>query len=344
MNTLWLEILILQNLIGYSFAIANMFIGSYNIRDLGKMKEDSAITHGHKAFGLIGSFFFYAILLQYIIIIIQEGIINTIFYSNSGPTRVNILTGALLGVILFTIKAFYSIFKKKVIYKYGQILGFFGFIGWSLFYWTVFIKYYSDIINYILPIIGMEITQFIFAAILPILIGLCIFLGVLVIRERKSDKGKWISRQITFILHGITFGYEKTANDLLGTPALFRFVVPRTHEFVKKLINGFNLNIDELKQLNVSDAVELFTNKINSIRMSERIKIKWESEKILSIKSINCSTAKIQNIANQNSYNNAICPWAIMIASLINICTGKDLEIGDSEFSNKNAKIRLKID
>jgi hypothetical protein len=50
---LWVELMILQTIIGYCFALANEFIGLYNIRDLNLMKGDFTIVKYHKRYGWI---------------------------------------------------------------------------------------------------------------------------------------------------------------------------------------------------------------------------------------------------------------------------------------------------
>ena len=58
---LWVELLILQTIIGYCFVIANDCIGIYNIRDLNNMKGDLTFVKAHKWIGRIETLFFYAI-------------------------------------------------------------------------------------------------------------------------------------------------------------------------------------------------------------------------------------------------------------------------------------------
>ena len=41
---LWIELMVLQTIIGYCFVLANVFIGLFNIRDLNLMKGDFAIV------------------------------------------------------------------------------------------------------------------------------------------------------------------------------------------------------------------------------------------------------------------------------------------------------------
>jgi len=61
---LWIELLIIQTLVGYCFVIANDFIGIYNIKDLNEMKGDLTFVKYHKLFGRIEISIFYIITVQ----------------------------------------------------------------------------------------------------------------------------------------------------------------------------------------------------------------------------------------------------------------------------------------
>lgn len=61
---LWIELMILQTIIGYCFVLANEFIGIYNIRDLNLMKGDFIIKKFHKRYGWIEILIFYALFAQ----------------------------------------------------------------------------------------------------------------------------------------------------------------------------------------------------------------------------------------------------------------------------------------
>ena len=155
---------------------------------------------------------------------------------------------------------------------------------------------------------------------------------------------KWSVHQIAFILHGITFGYEGAAKDLLGTPALFKYVIPKSYKFLEKMMEdvlGFDL--DELQKMNVNQALEVFMKKSAEIGMAEKIKIKWLSDREFIVESINCSTAKVRSVMNPEELENAICPWAIMAASVVNKSINKDLEIAPSEFNEIGALTKLTI-
>ena len=61
---LWADLLIMQTIIGYSFVIANVSIGLFNVKDLNKMKGDIIFVRAHKLIGRIESFFFYSLTIQ----------------------------------------------------------------------------------------------------------------------------------------------------------------------------------------------------------------------------------------------------------------------------------------
>ena len=119
----------------------------------------------------------------------------------------------------------------------------------------------------------------IWAAILPFPIGIAMFLGVLAAHGRTGSENRFSIHQIAFILHGITFGYEKTARDLLGSPALFQYVIPKTYAFLTKLMDVMGLEIAKLQGMNVTDAMEEFMKKAAQIGMAEKIVIHWEDSR-----------------------------------------------------------------
>ena len=125
-------------------------------------------------------------------------------------------------------------------------------------------------------VIGFVPSSMIWAAILPFPIGIAMFLGVLAAHGRTGSENRFSIHQIAFILHGITFGYEKTARDLLGSPALFQYVIPKTYAFLTKLMDVMGLEIAKLQGMNVTDAMEEFMKKAAQIGMAEKIVIHWE--------------------------------------------------------------------
>ncbi len=346
---LWADLLIFQTLIGYCFVVANESIGLYNIRDLNNMKGDLVFVRAHKLIGWIETTFFYAIAIQCMIMVIMFAMVpgfSDTYVNVTTTTGWHFLIGGIGGSVLFTFKFIVAHFFKDTIYKYGWLIGPIGFLGWSLAHFTSVINYYF----LVLPSPGYSITfpvipqSFIFAVILPIPIGVAIFLGVLAKRGSNEGTNRWSVHQIAFILHGITFGYEGAAKDLLGTPALYKYVVPKTYGFLEKMMEdvlGFNL--EELEKMSVNQSLDLFMKKSAEIGMAEKIKIKWHSDKEFSVESINCSTAKVRSVMKPEELENAICPWAIMAAAIVNKSIDKDLEIAASEFNEIGAVTKLTI-
>lgn len=340
---LWVELIVLQSIIGYCFAIANGSIGIYNIKDLNLMKGDIVTVKAHKLFGRIESTLFYAITVQCIMMMIPGGILNPGFYNIGSTAGIHVIIGGISGNILFGIKFVNAAFRKNTIYKYGQILGPIGFIGWSLPHWTSLVNYYF----YAVPVHQLPIfiipKNFIISAILPIPIGLCLFLTVLVYKGGAKGQKRFDIHQIAFILHGITFGYERAARDLLGEPALFKYVVPKTYQFLETMMHFMGFDIRELESMNLNEAMDEFMKRAAKINMAEKIKVKWKSDKIFEVESINCSTAIVRSSIKPEELENAICPWAIIAATIVNKITNKDLEIEPSEFNEIGAKTTLKI-
>lgn len=344
MAGLWVELLILQTMIGYCFVVANAFIGFYNAKDLNKMKGDLVFVKYHKRFGRIEVLLFYAITVQCLYMFYQHVILgDPLLYRPSGVWAHSWI-GGFLAFVLMTFKFIYAKWKKDEIYKYGHIIGPIGFIGWNLAHWTSLYNFYfvvnpsADAPTSIVP------NSIIWAGIVPIFIGISLFLIVLYQRgvERK-EKGRFAFNQIAFILHGITFGYEKSAKELLGTPALFKFVVPRTYEFIEKMMTMSGFDMKKFESLNVPDAMKEFMKMASKIGMAEKIKVNWESENTFTIKSINCSTAAVRSVMSPEELTNAICPWAIFTASIVNKVTGKELKIEPSKFDEIGAETRLTI-
>lgn len=351
MGLLWAELLILQTMIGYCFVIANACIGIYNIRDLNNMKGDIVIVKAHKWIGWIESTFFYAITIQCLTMVVLSWIdplvdVSSVYVNVSSTQGWHAMIGGIVGFSLFTFKFTIARHFKDIIYKWGQYIGPIGFVGWSIAHFTSMINFYFMVrpamgyatIIYVLP------QYFVFAVLLPIPIGIAIFLGILVKRGGTEGTDRWSVHQIAFILHGITFGYEGAAKELLGTPALFKYVIPKSYKFLEKMMEdvlGFNL--EELERMNVNEALDIFMKKSAEIGMAEKIKIKWLSDKDFIVESVNCSTAKVRSVMDPEELENAICPWAIMAAAIVNKSIGKDLEIAASEFNEIGALTKLSI-
>ncbi len=333
--------MILQAIVGYCFVIANAVIGLANIRDLNNMKGDIPVVKAHKLFGRIEILLFYALTAQCIYMFaVHVQMPDPNLYRPSGVASHSWI-GGFAAVVLVTIKLVFARWKKDQIYKYGQYLGPLGVTGWSLSYWTSLYNYYFVV--KMPPVIGTVPTEFIWAAVIPFPVGIA--LGLFVLRKSGSmgEKGRFAFHQIAFMLHGMTFGYEKSARELLGTPALFKYVVPQTYQFLEKMLKMSGFDIDTLSDLNLNDALKKFQEISADIHMAERIKIDWESEKTFSIESINCSTARVRSVMKPDELTNAICPWAIMAAALVNKVTGKELQIDPSSFNEIGAITRLTI-
>lgn len=346
--SLWIELMILQTLIGYSFALANAFIGLYNIRDLNLMKGDFVIVRNHKRFGWTEIFLFYALFGQCMYMLwahIMAGDPNLLIPSGIWS---HVWIGGFIATFLVTIKFTIARFKKDEIYKYGHILGPLGFIGWSFSHWTSLYNFYFVVLpsweassTIFLPIIP---NSFIWASIIPFFISTGLFLFVLSRKKVKIEEaGRFAFNQIAFILHGITFGYEKSAKELLGTPALFKYVVPQTYEFIERMMKMSGFDMDKLEDMSFPDAMKEFMKMAEKIGMAEKVKIKWESEDTFSVESINCSTARVRSVMSSKELTNAVCPWAIFAASIANKKTGKELKIEPSEFNEIGAKTKLKL-
>jgi hypothetical protein len=339
---LWADLLIMQTIIGYSFVIANVSIGLFNIKDLNKMKGDIIFVRAHKLIGTIETLFFYSLTIQCILMVILTGgdFSNPAMYDLTSGGSLHVVFGGILAFFLFTFKVIIAFFKKDVIYKYGQFIGPIGFIGWSLGHWTSMINYY--ILAAYEPEVFVAPKYFWLGAILPFIIGMVIFLFVLV-KRGGTGKGGFSNHQIAFILHGITFGYEKATKELLGTPALFKYVVPKTWMFLDKMMEKFGIDLKALERMNLNDALKEFLKRTAEIGMAEKIKIKWTSDKDFEIESVNCSTASVRSVMSKEELENSVCPWAIMTASLVSKITNKNLEILPSEFNEIGAVTKLKI-
>ncbi|MFW9865619.1 MAG: hypothetical protein ACFFEN_05920 [Candidatus Thorarchaeota archaeon] len=336
---LWIEFMILQTIIGYCFALANEFIGLYNIRDLNLMKGDLTIVKYHKRFGWVEISIFYALTIQCVYMFyLHVSAADPYLYRPSGVWAHSWI-GGFLAFIIVTTKFIIARFKKDQIYKIGQFLGPVGFLGWSLAHWTSLYNFYS--VGY--PVIFMPAT-FLWAAIIPFIGGALLFFIVLIKRgSTMKEKTRFAFNQIAFVLHGITFGYEKSAKELLGTPALFKYVVPRTYEFIERMMTMSGFNMKQFEKLSLPDAMKEFMKMAEKIGMAEKIKVNWESEKTFTIESVNCSTAAVRSVMTKEELTNAVCPWAIIIASIANKISGKELKMEPSEFNEIGAKTKLTI-
>ena len=158
-----------------------------------------------------------------------------------------------------------------------------------------------------------------------------------------KEKTRFAFNQIAFLLHGVTFGYEKSAKELLGTPTLFKYVIPRTYEFIEKMMTMSGLNMRKLETMSLPDALNEFIKMAQKIGMAQKIKIKWESEKSFTIESVNCSTSQVRSVMTKEELTNAVCPWAIFAASIANKITGRELRMEPSEFNQIGAITKLTL-
>jgi hypothetical protein len=344
MSELWIELMILQVEIGYIFVIANMLIGLYNIRDLNLMKGDFASIKAHKWFGRIEGLIFFAITGQCLYMFAQKVLAgNQAIYTPSGVWA-HTWFGGFLAVCLVTIKLLIAKFNKDAIYKYGRILGPIGVLGWSIAFWTSILNFYLVVYPSFSRSVYFIPSELLWAAIIPIILGICLFSIVLILRREPAKERKRFSfDQIAFILHGITFGYERSAKELLGSPALFKYVIPQTYEFLERMMTMSGFDMDKLQNMNLNEAMKEFSNMAEEIGMAEKINIRWESEDTFIIESINCSTARVRSVMSEEELSEAICPWALFSASIVNKITGKELNIEPSTFNEIGALTRLKI-
>ncbi|MFX0071692.1 MAG: hypothetical protein ACFFAO_11445 [Candidatus Hermodarchaeota archaeon] len=342
---LWLELMILQAIVGYCFSIANAFIGLYNIKDLNVMKGNATIVKAHKRFGWIEISIFYAITIQCLYTFYFRVIVNDPNLYRPSGVWAHSWFGGFIAVCLVSFKFIIARWKKNEIYKYGLYLGPIGFTGWSIAYWTSIYNFYY-VVNadnsfpfHFIP------SSIIGSVLIPFLFGAVLFLIVLykIGFEGKGSKLRFGLNQIAFVLHGITFGYEKSAKELIGTPALFKYVVPKTYEFIERMMTMSGFDMNKLEKMSVPDAMEEFMKMATNIGMAEKVKVKWESESSFTVESINCSTSSVRSVMTAEELTNAICPWAIFAASIANKITGKELQLNPSEFNEIGAKTKLTI-
>jgi len=330
--------------IGFGFAIANDLIGMSNIKDLNEMTLIE--IKAHKRFGWTGASIFYILsaLCIYFAVIprlnpkgFDQFFIDTIFWHT--------FLGGLIAFILFSIKFYIARFKKDFIYEHGKIIGPIGFLGWALAYFTSNIDFYF----YVNPIGGipppMLMPNYLISLLYSISLGAILFTSVKVFKYKiyGSVKSGQSMHGVAMILHGITFGYEGSAKDLIGTPVLYKYVFPKTYQFLERYAEKIGLDLEELKKYNLNEAMEIAMKKFSDIGMAEKLKIEWISDNEFTIESINCSTAVVRSYMEPDELTNSICPWAILSATIVNALTDKDLEIGKSEFNKIGAITKLKI-
>jgi hypothetical protein len=330
--------------IGFGFAIANAFIGISHIKDLNEMTLVE--VKAHKRFGWTGAAAFYLLsgLCIYFAVIPRlnpagfgDFFKDTIFWHT--------FIGGVIAFILFSIKFYIARHKKDFIYKHGKIIGPIGFAGWGLGYFTSNIDFYF----YVNPTGGLPtpllMPNYLISLIYSLAMGLVLFTSVKALNYKsygKTASGKNL-HGVAMILHGITFGYEGSAKELIGTPVLYKYVFPKTYQFLERYAEKIGLELEELKKHNLNEAMNIAMKKFSDIGMAEKLKIDWSSSDEFTIESINCSTAVVRSYMESNELTNSICPWAILSATIVNALTGKDLEINPSEFNKIGAKTKMKI-
>jgi len=330
--------------IGFGLAIANFFIGLSYLKDLNELTLVE--IKAHKLYGRTALIIFYILATLCIIFAViprlnpgkfSDFFITTIFWHTG--------LGGIIAFVLFTIKIYFARFQKDIIYKYGKIIGPIGFSGWALAYFTSSIDFYF----YVNPTVGLPnpllIPNYFISLIISLFIGGILFAAIKAIKFRKYgvvDK-KSSLHGVAMILHGITFGYEGSAKELVGTPVLYKYVFPKTYQFLERYAEKIGLDLMELRKYNLNEAMDMVMKKFAEIGMAEEIKIDWISDSEFTVESINCSTAVVRSYMNNEELTNSICPWAILAASIVNSLTGRDLEIKPSEFNKIGAKSELKI-
>jgi hypothetical protein len=336
--------MILQTLIGYSFVIANMLIGLKNIRDLNNMKGDLIVIKFHKLFGKIEGTIFMALTIQCLFMLYFHITANDPNLYRPSGVYVHSWFGGFLALTLVSFKLTFARYKKDDIYKYGHIIGPIGVLGWSISHWTSLYNFYFVVLlGWSFPTLLVPMT-FLWAAIIPFPIGIILYLFVL---NKRGIYGKKVKLRdlhgVAMILHGITFGYEGSAKELVGTPVLYKYVFPKTYEFLERYAQQIGLDMNELKKKNLNEAMEIAMRKFEEIGMAEKLKIEWISDNEFTIESINCSTAAVRSYMEPKELENSICPWGILAATIANAVTKKNIEISPSEFNQIGARSKLKI-
>ncbi|NMC04205.1 MAG: hypothetical protein GYA24_03290 [Candidatus Lokiarchaeota archaeon] len=354
-----IEYLVLLAVIGYGFAIANECIGISNIKDLNQLKSQLGLARLHKIYGRVETVLFLTISA----ICITEPLKLLAFdLPSTVPPPPGILQppliayptvfwhtfiGGILPFGLFLVKVIPAFGNKDAIFKYGMVLGPIGFVAWTLAYFTSLIDYFFLVVPG-LPMIftppPLVLPNMPWAIATSVAIGLILFLYAKTFNARATGTGITPKTHgVALILHGVSFGYETAAKELVGAPVLYKYVYPYTYKSLDKLSIFLGLDIEALKKMDVNEALELYMKKCASIGMAEQIKVKWTSADSFSVESINCSTAAVRSKIPKEEIKGSICPWALLAASLFNKLTGKDLEISASEFNEIGARTELKV-
>ncbi len=354
-----IEFMVQLTVVGYGFSIANMLIGLSSRKDLDQLKAQISLARAHKIYGRAETALFFSLTIQCImgpIVLLVSAeltgalpmVIEQPLFFSYPTVFFHTFIGGILPFCLFLVKVIPAFANKDLIYKHGMILGPIGFIAWSLAYFTSLVDFYFLVVSD--PMISMAI--FPNPPILPSMgwtIFISISLGIImyyVARSYNARSSGNISPKthgVALILHGVSFGYENAAKELVGAPVLYKYVYPYTYKSLDKLAIFLGLNIDDLKNMTVNDALETYMDKCAQIGMAEKIKIRWTSDASFTVESVNCSTAAVRSKIPKEEIKGSICPWALLAASLVNKLTGKDLDIAPSEFSEVGSKTEVKV-
>lgn len=329
--------------IGFSFAFHNALLGFSRIKNL---KEWSLIEiKAHKLCGRIAGIIFYilAALCIYFATIprLNPDRIGELF---DGTVMWHTFVGGVVAFILFTIKIYFARWKKDTIYSKGKIIGPIGVAGWGLAYFTSNIDFYF----FVNPTMGLPTPEimptFIVSIIYSLLLGTAMYAAVKVYNYKRFGLvSKESLHGVAMILHGIAFGYEGSAKELVGAPVLYKYVFPKTYEFLNRYAERIGLDMEELQKHNLNEAMEIAMKKFAEIGMAEKLKINWVSENEFTIESVNCSTAVVRSYMKPEELSNSICPWGLLSATIIHKLTGKDIQLEPSEFNEIGAKTKLRI-
>jgi hypothetical protein len=338
------QLMIILATVGFGFSFANELIGISHIKYLKEMSLGE--IKAHKLFGRIEILIFYVLTALCIYFAVIPRLTDPARFGEFSLATIfwHTILGGIVAFILVTTKFIFARFKKDEIYIYGKYIGPLGFLGWAFAYFTSVIDFYF----FVSP--TMEIpAPFIFPNIY-VSIGFSILLGFtlfIIVKMKKYKTGGSISKSnlhgVAMILHGITFGYEGSAKELVGTPVLYKYVYPKTYQFLERFAEKVGIDLQELKKLNLNEAMQVAMKKFAEIGMAENVKIEWLSENEFTVESINCSTSAVRSYMKPDELQNTICPWAILSATIVNKLTDKDLEISPSEYNEIGAKTKLKI-
>ncbi|HME53171.1 MAG TPA: hypothetical protein VKM55_13195 [Candidatus Lokiarchaeia archaeon] len=332
---------------GYGIALANAYIGIASIRDLNGLKQQLGSVKAHKIQGRIESTLFICISTICISYPVRSLLVNDIGSFTEDPTvEFHTFLGGIIAFALFLVKVIPAYGNKDRIYKSGWILGPIGLAAWTLGYFTSLIDFfYYWVPEWSGPIVVPQVWPNIYWAIIS-----SVALSIILYFNARAYNFK-ISKPtlspkthgVALILHGIAFGYENATKDLVGSPVFFKYVYPYTYKSLSKLSVFLDLDLNNLKNQTVTDALELYMNRCAEIGMAEKIKINWTSEDTFTVESVNCSTSVVRSRIPPEEIKGSICPWALLSASLINMLTGKNLEIMPSEFNEIGAKTELHL-